>query len=256
MTAAIVLAAGRGSRLRNYSRHLPKALVRAGGRALLDWQLDALAACGISPVVIAGGYRSESLRRPGVELVEVPDWQSHGPFASLRAARPERFSEDFLVAYADCPHHASNMQRLCEQAADVAVVGDRSWKDLWRMRHGDPLTDAETYRSERGLLREIGAPARSDDDVQAQFAGLLRFTPRGWGNAMRIADSASVAPFDMTSLLSALIGAGEPIADVPIRGRWCEIDSAEDLHLCRRRLHAEEPWSHDWRETKDARACR
>lgn len=245
MTAAVVLAAGRGSRLGRHTRHLPKALVRVGGRSLLDWQLSALRAAGLSPIVVVGGYLGERLARERVELVHAPRWPSSGPLESLRAARPERFGDGFVLAYADCPHHPANLHALLGVAGDVAVAGDRLWHRLWSERHGDPLVDAESYRGVDGRLLDIGRTPRSIDDVQAQFAGLVRFSAMGWTHASMVQGGIE----DITGLLGALLNAGIAIADVPIRGRWSEIDSAIDLQLCRRRLHGGERWSHDWRMT-------
>jgi choline kinase len=245
MTAAIVLAAGRGARLGHYTRHLPKALVRVGGRSLLDWNLRALAECGVAPIVVVGGYRCEQLARNGIELANAPDWSGSGPFASLLAARPARFADGFVVAYADCPHHPSNVQALLDNGADIAVAGDRSWRALWQERHGDALIDAETYRAETGRLRAVGSKPHALVDVEAQFAGLLHFTCSGWMRAIRGLDGER--PHDMTALLATLLRHDVPIADVAIHGRWCEVDSSDDLRLCRRRLRASTDWSHDWR---------
>lgn len=247
MTAAIVLAAGRGSRLGRHARHLPKALVRAGGRTLLDWQLQALRANGLAPIVVVGGYRATQLARAGVEAVLAPRWHETGPLASLAAAQPSRFEQGFLLAYADCPHHPANIAALLDARADVAVAGDRQWQRLWRERHGDPLVDAETYLSADGRLHAIGARPCSLDEVQAQFTGLIRFSAAGWARA----SSFACAAHDATSLLAAMLREGVDVADVPLDGRWCEIDSADDLRLCRRRLHANAPWSHDWRPSAE-----
>jgi choline kinase len=250
MKTAILLAAGRGSRLKKYTRHLPKALARAGGRSLLDWHLHAFRSSGFERIVIAGGYRIEHLQRSGIELVSVPDWHDHGPLASLIAVQPERFDEGFLVVYADCPHHPGNLRLVHDCAADVAVAGDRQWRSLWEQRHGDPLIDAETYGCHDGRIISIGGCPTSLEEVQAQFAGLLYFSAKGWRETAHVLESTHMQPTDMTGLLDHLIREGVSVGDVPIDGGWCEIDSANDLRLCRQRLLDKSPWIHDWRETK------
>jgi choline kinase len=247
VTAAIVLAAGRGSRLGRHARHLPKALVRIGGKSLLDWNLGALAAAGVARVVAVGGHHAEKLRRPGIELVVAPDWRTAGPLASLLAASPARFEVPFLVLYADSIHHPANLAHLVECEADVAVAGDRDWRVLWEARHEDPLADAETYRSRDGRLVEIGRRAQDYDEIEAQFAGALRFSPRGWREAERAIREAASPPHDMTGLIACLVSAGVPVASVEIRGRWCEVDSASDLRLYRERVWSGAEWPHDWR---------
>lgn len=58
---AMVLAAGRGSRLRPLTDRLPKPLVPVAGRALIDWRLEALAAAGVREVVINIAYRGAQI---------------------------------------------------------------------------------------------------------------------------------------------------------------------------------------------------
>ena len=60
---AIILAAGRGSRLKNLTDERPKCLVELHGKALLDWQLEALREAGIKKIGIVTGYKRELLAR-------------------------------------------------------------------------------------------------------------------------------------------------------------------------------------------------
>ena len=59
---AMVLAAGRGARLRPLTDTLPKPLMRVGGRPLISWHLSALARAGVREVVINLSWLGEQLR--------------------------------------------------------------------------------------------------------------------------------------------------------------------------------------------------
>lgn len=59
---AMILAAGRGERMRPLTDATPKPLLQAGGRALIDHHLLALAAAGIKDVVINLAYRGEQIK--------------------------------------------------------------------------------------------------------------------------------------------------------------------------------------------------
>jgi MurNAc alpha-1-phosphate uridylyltransferase len=52
MTAAMIMAAGRGERMRPLSEHTPKPLLKAGGKPLIVWQIEALARAGVTRIVI------------------------------------------------------------------------------------------------------------------------------------------------------------------------------------------------------------
>lgn len=93
---AVIVSAGRGSRLLPLTLAIPKCLVQVGGRAILDHQLDAVAAAGIGRAVVVAGYRADQIadhlaRAPGtmpVELVFNPFWSVASSIASVWAARP------------------------------------------------------------------------------------------------------------------------------------------------------------------------
>lgn len=58
----MILAAGRGERMRPLSDRLPKTLLEAGGRTLLDHHLDALVAAGVTRVVINLSWQGRLIR--------------------------------------------------------------------------------------------------------------------------------------------------------------------------------------------------
>ncbi|HEX3896009.1 MAG TPA: phosphocholine cytidylyltransferase family protein [Rudaea sp.] len=247
---AIILAAGRGSRLMKHTRNRPKCLTKLGGRRLLDWQLLGLRAAGIQDVVLVGGYRAGMLSNvANVDLVENGDWHSTGPVASLRCANPEKFASGFIVVYGDCVFHPDWISKLSEAREDIAITSDVGWRDLWSLRFDDIYADAERLRHAAGALVEIGGGACASDDIHGQFTGLLKFTQRGWASTRSMLDTIApqmTAAMDMTTLLSHLLAHGATIGVVPIDGRWCEVDSDNDLNVYRKLLRRRS-WRHDWR---------
>ncbi len=60
---AMILAAGRGKRLRPLTDHTPKPLVQAAGKPLIEYQIEALAQAGISEIIINHAYLGEQIER-------------------------------------------------------------------------------------------------------------------------------------------------------------------------------------------------
>ena len=118
--------------------------------------------------------------------------------------------------------------------ADIAITYDPSWLGLWERRFGDPLLDAETFRlNTNQTLAEIGNKPNSVSEVQGQYMGLLRYTPVGWAEVMRLRAQMTPAECDrmhMTGTLQQVVAANlVPIVAVPYIGEWGEVDSADDL---------------------------
>lgn len=231
---AIILAAGRGSRMKDLTEERPKCLVELRGKALLDWQLEALRAAGINDIAIVTGYKRELLANRGLVEFHNARWAETNMVSSLARAQDWLQAEPCIVSYSDIFYSPTAVQSLMACPASLAVTYDPNWLELWTQRFSDPLLDAETFRlTPAQTLAEIGNKPKSVDEVQGQYMGLLRFTPEGWAEVLRIRSGLPPEQCDkmhMTGTLQKVIEAGRvAIAAVPYQGDWGEVDSAEDL---------------------------
>lgn len=233
---AIILAAGRGSRMKSLTDERPKCLVELRGKPLLEWQLESLRAAGISDIAVVTGYKRELLAERGLSEFHNPRWAETNMVSSLACAESWLEGQPCIVSYSDIFYSPVAVQSLINSYAALAVTYDPNWLQLWTERFGDPLLDAETFRlTATHTLAEIGNKPQSVDDVQGQYMGLLRFTPKGWAEVVRLRAELSPQQRDsmhMTNTLQRVIDAGRvPIEAVAYTGEWGEVDSSEDLSV-------------------------
>lgn len=233
---AIILAAGRGSRMKELTDQKPKCLVELHGRTLLEWQLQALRGAGVSEIAIVTGYRKELLNSYGLVEFYNPRWAETNMVTSLTSADEWLKTEPCIVSYSDIFYESSAVKSLISNDHQLAVTYDPGWLKLWQKRFDDPLVDAETFKlNADGTLAEIGEKPMSVDEVQGQYMGLLRFTPEGWKEVGRIRDSLTQIERDrmhMTGTLQKIIQAGRvAVHAIPYEQPWGEIDSADDLKV-------------------------
>lgn len=247
---ALILAAGRGSRLGELTASIPKCMVPLAGQVLLQWQRDALIAAGLDAIHVMAGYCADRIEVTGITLTRYPDWEQTNMVGTLWHAREQLSAATTLVAYGDIVYHPDIVRALVDCNADLAITYDTQWEALWRLRNPqDPLADAESFLEEDGHLRRIGGRARSWADARGQYMGMLRFTPAGWAEVevcLHALGAEKRRTMDMTSLLSALLARGTSIAAVGVAGRWCEVDCVSDIALYESALR-QPGWSHDWR---------
>jgi L-glutamine-phosphate cytidylyltransferase len=231
---AIILAAGRGSRMKALTNERPKCLVELRGKALIDWQLKALREAGISEIAIVTGYKRELLSNRGLVEFHNPRWAETNMVSSLACAEKWLLAEPCIVSYSDIFYEPQAIESLVASDANLAVTYDPHWLKLWEKRFGDPLLDAETFRmNSDNTLAEIGYKPKSLQEVEGQYMGLLRFTLGSWGEVLRIRAGLTPGKCDrmhMTDTLQRIIEAGHiAIEAISYELSWGEVDSAEDL---------------------------
>jgi MurNAc alpha-1-phosphate uridylyltransferase len=120
----MILAAGRGERMRPLTDHLPKPLQQVQGRPLIMWQIEALAAAGFNRLVINHAWLGQQIetqvgdgRRWGVEIHWSRESQALGTAGGIVTALPLLNAPRFAVVSADIftSYDYSQLQRLVDE---------------------------------------------------------------------------------------------------------------------------------------------
>lgn len=242
----LILAAGRGSRMGKETENSHKCLTVLNNRTLLDWQLSALRESGINDIMVVRGYRSELLQGD-FNTAENTRWSETNMVSTFFCA-PE-FKTDTIVSYSDIVYNHNHIVDLINKEGDIVITADKKWLNLWSARFENPLDDAENFKAVGDNLTEIGGKSGKTNNIQAQYMGLLKFSPHGWNIASKLFFSLEKPiqdSLDMTSFLSMLMNKVE-VKVVFIDGKWCEVDNYNDVLVYENRLNENNIWSHDWR---------
>jgi choline kinase len=235
---AVILAAGRGSRMKGLTEAQPKCLLQIDGKALLELQIESLRAAGVAHIGIVVGYKKELLSGRGLTEFHNARWQETNMVSSLECADSWLSSGPCIVSYSDIFYQPSAVRNLINSAALLAVTYDKNWRQLWEKRFGDPLLDAETFKlNANSEVIEIGQKPSSVEEIQGQYMGLLRFTPESWAEVKRIRSHLSGQQCDsmhMTDTLQLVIDAGHcAVSAIEYCDEWGEVDCENDLMFFR-----------------------
>jgi choline kinase len=236
MMRALILAAGRGSRMGPLGDERPKCLVELAGKPLIERQIAALRRGGAEQIGVVRGYRAEVIDFPSLSYFENQRWAETNMVMSLATAAAWLRAGPVIVSYADIFYRSELVRGLAASPGRLVVCYDPAWRRLWTRRFADPLSDAETFRmNAEGQLLEIGGKTTRIEDIEGQYMGLLKFTPAAWSAVEALLGTLD-APIrdrlDMTGLLSRLLAAEAcPISTFPAGGHWGEIDNRQDVVL-------------------------
>lgn len=238
---AIILAAGRGSRMGELTAERPKCMCMLAGKTLLERCMESLISAGFNrqDIGIVTGYQRELLQEEGVTYFHNADWENTNMFVSLTTAAEWLEKEPCVVVYSDIVFSANAVKLLSESTAPLALTYYTGFWELWKTRMNDPMSDLETFRltGDGRYLVEIGKKPSCHEEIQGQYMGLIRFTPESWAWVQRTICRPlpkTVSKLDMTTLLQALLEDGYPIETIATSDLWLECDTQQDVETYER----------------------
>ena len=233
---AIILAAGRGSRLAEHNPEgHPKCLMEFGGRSLLARHLDLLYRFGVARADLVVGYEADRIvehvstlaSRPDIALHFNPRYEQGSVISLWAAADTLQAGEPVLVMDADVLYHPNILQTLVETSIENCYLLDRDFA------HGD---EPVKIAVQGGVMFEFRKrlPENLQYDTLGESVGFFRFGP---DCAARIAETC--ARYDAEGLADApheealrdvLLASPREFGFEDISGLpWIEIDFPEDV---------------------------
>jgi choline kinase len=246
---AVIIGAGRGSRLGEKTDHVPKTLVEVMGRPILDFILDALAEGGFrrKDVVFISGYAEHAVREryPEFTYVRNEGWANNNILLSLLTAR-EHLTDGFVSTYADIVYEGAVVKALLESRHPITLGADVRWRRRYVGRTEHPETDAEKLRADGTRVLELGRRIPSEA-AQAEFIGVMRLSPAGAAEFLDAFDRERALyagrsyregrTFErayLIDLLQHMLEAGSEMHRVNTEGGYMELDTQQDLAAAER----------------------
>lgn len=227
---AVILAAGRGSRLAGAIRNRPKCLAGVGGVALIERQLSLLAAAGIGDVAVVTGYRADAVRKvvgARATFIHNPAWAVTNSLCSLHLCK-DWVRGAFIVLNCDVLFDPRVLARLLACEGDAFAFDSSSGAEDEQMK----------VELRRGCLAAIDKRLPSER-VHGENVGLLYFSAAAARQLFRETEALLRAGATDTWLAAAV----QRLARwVPLRGvdvadlSWIEIDFPDDLERARREV--------------------
>jgi choline kinase len=241
---AIIIGAGRGSRLKAMTDAQPKCYATVGGTRILDWTLEAFEAAGLHDQVFIGGYQIDQIRRdyPRLTFAHNADWQNNNILLSLFHAE-EHMGGGFVCAYSDILFRDSVVRDAMNHPGDIVLCVDTRWRDRYVHRSEHPEGDAEKVRVEGDRVTQVHRDI-APDQADGEYIGVAKFSPRGAallrehfhrvrrafaGGPWREAKVFDKAYFIL--LIQEMIEHDVPVHFVATHGDYAEIDTEEDYAL-------------------------
>lgn len=223
MKSAVILAAGRGTRLRSVVKDIPKGLVAIGGRTLVDQSIARLRKAGIDEIVIVTGYCAEhyesfAAKHDGqIRTVNNPKFADSGSMYSLYCARSVA-KPPFLLLESDLIYEQQALTTLLEDAAADAIL-----------LSGPTAAGDEVFVATREeMLQSMSKdPSTLDGSVTGELVGITKISDRLFQEMITVSERAFENSLHVDYETDGLVAAGRtiPIHCPLVKNLlWAEID--------------------------------
>ena len=223
---AIIMAAGKGSRLGNMTMDRPKSLVEIKGRTLLDINIDMLHTHGINDITIVTGYMDTKIMEvtkdiPGITYAYNPYYEFVNVLGSYYMGM-NKMHDDFVYLHADTICDVAIFEELLEAEGDIVLPVDTKPCD----------DEAMKVRLDNNRIVEI-TKQMSVEDAAGEFIGIMKISKK----TIEDINNATVELLRRKEYQSYFEAAIQEIINmnkyditmIDTKGRfWAEIDFIED----------------------------
>jgi len=228
---AVILAAGRGTRLGPATARIPKPMLDVGGRPLIDRIIGSLAAAGIRKLVVVTGYLADRLENhlaggSPLPIAFVRQAEPTGTAGAAGMARRFVGQEPFLMCWGDiatAPDHFAQVLSAWEPGG-AGAVGVNEVADVRQL-------SAVVFDARRVITSIVEKPS-GPPPSRWNSTGILALTSRIWPHIARL-DPSPRGELEMTDAISSMIDAGERLVAVPLSGPWFDVGTFRDLEAAR-----------------------
>ena len=235
---AVLLAAGRGTRLGSLTAGRPKPLLEVAGKPLIAHIVGGMIKSGLREFVVVTGHLAKQLEQwcitfatqnPGVTIQTIRQQHLNGTAGAMLSARSLLTREDrFMFGWGDILMDGSNYPRF-------AAASQRAECDLLLAVNevDDPWRGAAAYvDSEKRVTRLVEKPPRGTSFTRWNCAGLFSASQSLFDYLDRLAPS-SRGELELPQAIAAMIAAGRTVRAFEVQGFWSDVGTPDDLAAAR-----------------------
>lgn len=229
MNKAVLLAAGRGTRMRGLTESLPKPMLEVQGKPVLQHIVEGLRDNGLTSFLIVVGWRADVVTnffeggsRFGVAIEYQTQTVQDGTGKVVELARGFVANDPFVLSYGDILVEPENYARIRAALTDSEAV-------LSVKRSDDVSQGGAVFVNERFELTDLREKPKPGEPTSPWYnAGIYAFRPTIFDYIAKLERSPR-GEYELTDAIRNLALAGNKVQAVEIAGDWADVRDPEIL---------------------------
>jgi dTDP-glucose pyrophosphorylase len=226
---AVLLAAGRGTRMRDLTEALPKPMLEVRGKPVLQHIVEGLRDTGLTNLLIIVGWRADVVKeffgdgsKLGVRIQYETQTVQDGTGKVVALSRTFVGDDPFVLSYGDILVASENYQRLRTALTDAEAV-------LSVKRSDDVSQGGAVFVNEKFELTDLREKPKPGEPTSPWYnAGIYAFRPSIFDHIAKLRPSPR-GEYELTDAVRDLALAGKKVQALEIAGDWADVRDPEIL---------------------------
>ena len=226
---AVVLAAGRGTRMRELTAELPKPMIEVRGKPVLQHIIEGLHKGGITELLLIVGYRADVVRdffgdgsRYNVAIQYKTQTVQDGTGRVVELAHEFTHNRPFILAYGDILVDPANYKCLVDLADDVEAM-------LTVTRGEDVSKGGAVFLDDEMNLLDLREKPKPGEPTSPWYnAGLYAFRPSIFDFTAKLKPSPR-GEYELTDAIRDLAQSGKKVKALQLTGEWADVTRPGNL---------------------------
>lgn len=235
---AVILAAGKGTRMGALTEDTPKAMIRVAGKPVLEHIIRRMVAAGVSDFVLVTRHLAEQIEAYfgngsllGARIGYVEQTEGYGTGAALLSAKALADDQPLMLTFADVIVSTQTYASVIDAFSDTcgAGIAALNWVD-------DPCSGAAVVVDEAGRIeRIVEKPPKGGCVSNWNSAGVFVFDPLIFGYLEALSPSWR-GEYELADALNAMIADGLAVYPSYLKGDWLDVGTVEALAVAEKML--------------------
>lgn len=225
----VLLAAGRGTRMREMTADLPKPMLEVRGKPVLQHIVEGLREAGIREFLIIVGYRADAVRnffgdgsRYKIEIQYATQIVQDGTGRVVDLARNFSGDAPFILSYGDILVDPANYKRVVELPDDIEAI-------ITVKRGEDVTKGGAVFLNEQMELVDLCEKSKPGERTSPWYnAGLYAFRPSIFEFTAKLKPSPR-GEYELTDAVRDLAQSGKKVQALELTGEWADVRDPEIL---------------------------